>query len=341
MRAVIFTQPETMSIERVPDPVCAPDEVVVRVSTCGICGTDVHIYRNEYMSDVPLIPGHEFSGLVVEAGSAVTDLRVGDRVAVDPNLYCGYCDFCRNEEANHCRNWQGVGITRPGGFAEYTAVPARACYMLPDAISESQAAFIEPLACVVYALERLKIVPAEEVLIFGAGPMGLLLLQALRHSGAAQVTMVEKEPGRLALAEQMGASAVIGAGPDQDEALGEIAPNGFGIVVDATGVPQVIERSFDYLRPRGQYLQFGVTPMQATVQLRPYDIFRNDWQIIGSFALCYTFLPAMAWLANGIIDVSPLISHRVGFDGFAEVFDQFAAGRTLKVHVGTGIRGLC
>ncbi len=91
----------------------------MQVARCGICGTDVHIYRNEYMSDFPLIPGHEFGGVIVEIGSDVTGYAVGDRVAVDPNLYCGHCDFCRNEQANHCLNWQGVGITRPGGFAEY------------------------------------------------------------------------------------------------------------------------------------------------------------------------------------------------------------------------------
>lgn len=121
MQAIIFPAPEAISVERVADPVCAPDEVVVQIAACGICGTDVHIYRNEYMSSFPLIPGHEFSGAVVEVGKAVTDVKLGDRVAVDPNLYCGHCDFCRNEEANHCRNWQGVGITRSGGFAQYVA----------------------------------------------------------------------------------------------------------------------------------------------------------------------------------------------------------------------------
>ncbi len=119
----------------------------------------------------------------------------------------------------------------------------------------------------------------------------------------------------------------------QDEALRDLAPDGFPIVIDATGVPAVIERAFNYLRPRGQYLQFGVAPNHAKVQVSPYDIFRNDWHIIGSFALCYTFLPAIAWLANGVIDVEPLVSHQVDFAGFRQAFDAFAAGRTLKVHV--------
>jgi 2-desacetyl-2-hydroxyethyl bacteriochlorophyllide A dehydrogenase len=302
----------------------------------GICGTDLHIYRNEYMSRFPLIPGHEFAGTIVEVGQAVTDFRIGERVAVDPNLYCGHCYFCRNQQANHCLNWQGVGITRSGGFAEYVAAPAKACYRVPANLTDTQAAFIEPLSCVIHALSRLRVHPADEVLIFGAGPMGLLLTQALRHSGASQVVVVEKQPGRLALAGQVGATATVEAGGNQTEALQALAPYGFAIVVDATGVPAVIQQAFTYLKPRGQFLQFGVTPMDASINLRPYDIFRHDWTIIGSFALCYTFQPAIAWLVNSVIDVSPLISHTLPLVKFPEALQQFARGETLKVHLQPG-----
>ncbi len=333
MQAVIFPQAETIAVERMPDPTCARDEVVVQVSRCGICGTDVHIYRNEYMSDFPLIPGHEFGGVVVEVGSDVADVRVGDRVAVDPNLYCGHCDFCRNEQANHCLNWQGVGVTRSGGFAEYVNVPARACYHLPEGMSYLQAAFIEPLACVVHAMKRFRILPGESLLILGGGPMGMLLLQALRHNGAAQVVVVEKQPARMQLARDLGASVVVPVGPDQDAQLKEIAPRGFGVVVDATGIPAVIEHAFSYLRPRGQYLQFGVAPNHAKVQISPYDLFKNDWTILGSFALCYTFLPAIALLSSGVVKVESLVSDTAPLGNFSDVFHRFAAGQTMKVHV--------
>ncbi|MFZ4850605.1 MAG: zinc-dependent alcohol dehydrogenase family protein [Caldilinea sp.] len=331
MQAVLFSAPETLHIERVPDPPCAPDEVVLQVSRCGICGTDVHIYQNEYMSDFPLIPGHEFSGVVVETGRAVTDLQVGDRVAVDPNLYCGHCDLCRNEMANHCLHWQGIGISRPGGFAQYTAAPARACYRLPECLTDTQAAFIEPLACVVHAMKRIRLLPADPVLLLGAGPMGLLLLQALRRMGAGAVAVVEKQPARLELARQLGATLALPAG--QEDALHELAPRGFGVVVDATGIPAVIEGALRFLRPRGLYLQFGVAPNHARVSISPYDLFRNDWTLVGSFALCYTFLPAIDWLANGAIDVTPLVSHVAPLQDFASLFHQFAAGQTLKVHI--------
>jgi threonine dehydrogenase-like Zn-dependent dehydrogenase len=159
------------------------------------------------------------------------------------------------------------------------------------------------------------------------------LTQALRRSGASQVVVVEKQPDRLALASQLGASATVAAGHDQKEILEVLAPLGFAIVVDATGIPAVIEQAFTYLKPRGQFLQFGVTPVEATIKLRPYDIFRNDWTIIGSFALCYTFQRAIAWLVNGMVDVLPLVSQTVSLADFAPAFKNFAAGKTLKVHV--------
>ncbi len=336
MQAVLFPAPETIAIERVPDPACAPDEVIVQVARCGICGTDVHIYRNEYMSAFPLIPGHEFGGVIVEVGKEVTGFQVGQRVAVDPNLYCGHCDMCRNEMANHCLNWQGVGITRGGGFAEYVAAPARACYHLPDSLDDMQAAFVEPLACVVHAMKRIRVLPADPVLILGAGPMGLLLVQALRRMGASHIAVVEKQAPRLELARRMGASLAVAPGQEQDEQLKAVAPRGFGVVIDATGVPAVIEGAFRFLRPRGTYLQFGVAPNHAKVNVSPYDIFRNDWMIIGTFALCYTFLPAIDWLASGAIDIAPLVSHTVPMADFADLFGQFAAGKTLKVHIQIG-----
>ncbi|MEM7134844.1 MAG: zinc-dependent alcohol dehydrogenase family protein [Chloroflexota bacterium] len=337
MKAIVFPQPEAIEFDTVPDPTCGPDEVVVQVEMTGICGTDLHIYRNEYMGDFPLIPGHEFGGRVVEVGNQVkANVQVGDRVAVDPNLYCGYCDFCRREQSNHCLNWQGVGITRSGGFAEYVAAPAKACYHVPENLTDAQMAFIEPLACIMYGMSRLRVPPADSILLFGAGPIGLLLLQALRHSGAGPIIVVEKQAERLELAASLGATTTLEAGPNLDEALRSYAPHGFGLVVDATGVPSVIQNGFTYLAPRGQFLMFGVAPMESQINIKPYDIFKNDWQIIGSFALCYTFQQAITWLEAGIIDIDPLVSHTAPLADFSSLFHQFAEGKTRKVHLQPG-----
>lgn len=336
MKAVVFPDAETISIETVADPSCLPDEVVVQVAHSGICGTDIHIYRNEYLSDFPLIPGHEFGGKIVEVGANVSDMAIGDRVVVDPNLYCNHCDFCRNEQANHCANWQGIGVTRSGGFAEYINVPAKAAYKVPDTLTDTQMAFVEPLACVVWALKRIHVNPADRILIIGSGPMGLLLLQALRHGGASQITMVDKQVTRLNIAETFGASQILVADENQDEQLKAWNPHGYDIVIDATGVPSVIENAFQHLKVRGQFLQFGVTPNNAKIQISPYDIFHKDWTIIGSFAICYTTLPAIAWLENKVIDIEPLVSHKISLNDFENGFKKFMAGESLKVHLTIG-----
>lgn len=333
MQAVVFPSPEQVSLQRVDDPVCGADEVVVQVSQAGICGTDLHIFRNEYLSTFPVIAGHEFTGRVVETGKQVSWLARGARVAVDPNLYCGECYFCRQEQANHCLNWQGVGITRPGGFAEYVAVPARACYQVPESLTDTQAAFIEPLSCVIHALKRLRVWPGDEVLIFGAGPMGLLLVQSMRQSGASRIVVVEKEQGRRDLALGMGANTAVASDGELSKKLIDQAPYGFSIVIDATGVPAVIQQALHFLKPRGQYLQFGVAPKGATVEWQPYEIFHKDWTLIGSFALCYTFQPALAWLANRRVEIEPLISHVLPLEEFQRGFQAFADGKTLKVQV--------
>lgn len=331
MRAVTFPAANSIEMKDLPDPTCARDEVIVKVRRAGLCGTDVHILRNEYLSRFPLVPGHEFVGDVVDVGSDVNWLRTGDRVAVDPNIDCGHCDFCRRLQNNQCTNWQGVGITRQGAFAEYVAAPARLAYKVPDLIDDASAAFIEPLSCVVHALDRLRIDSGDDVLLFGTGPIGLVLMQMLRHRGASRVVVVEKQSSRLELAEELGASHTLLADASTSASLRELAPDGFSIVVDATGVPAVIEQALNYLRPYGRYLQFGVAPRGKTVPIEPFKLFKNDWTILGSFALCYTFEPAIALLASGVVDVKPLISHTLPLEQFQEGFDAFARGESLKV----------
>jgi len=339
MRAVVFPEAGAVEVREVPEPGCGQGEVVIRVDRAGVCGTDVHIWRGEYLSSFPLVPGHELCGRVERVGPGVEGLAVGDRVVADPNLDCGHCTFCRRQQNNHCLNWRGIGITQAGAFAELVAAPARAVYRLPEGISDAQGALIEPLSCVVHALERLGAVRGEEVLLFGAGPIGLLLMQALRHGGAGPMAVVEKQPARRELALRLGAAAALEPGDGLDAALRGIAPHGFPVVIDATGVAAVVERAIGYLRPCGRYLQFGVTPTDAAVTLRPFDLFKHDWTLVGSFALCYDFERAIGLLGAGVIEVEPLIGPVVPMDGFAEAFAAFVRGETLKVHVQPGAGG--
>lgn len=315
MKATVIDAPGMAAYREVPDPTAGPGQVLIRVAAAGLCGTDLHIYHGEYEAEYPVIPGHEFAGTVAALGEGVEDLSLGQRVSADPNVFCGRCTYCRREMHNQCLNLRAIGVTTDGAFAEYVLVPREVVYLIGDLPFE-QAAFIEPLSCVVYGMQRARPNPGDRVLLFGAGPMGCLLAQMLARSGAAQLVVVDRLPGRLALAESLGASDTVLAGaeaPGQDHEarLHALAPEGYDFVIDATGVPAVVEGAFSYLAPRATMFMFGVCPAGARISIEPYQVFRNDWRIVGSFALCYTFQESIRLLQQGVVQVEPLISHRL------------------------------
>lgn len=317
MKAIVFEAPGQMTVREIPDPPLASDEVRIAVAAAGLCGTDVHIYNGELRYTYPIIPGHEVVGTVVEVGSAVQDLTPGMRVTFDPNIPCGHCYFCRRLKFNHCLNWQAVGVTRDGGFAERVVVPAKVVYPIHDLPFE-QAVFIEPLSCVVYGLQRAAPALGDRVLIFGAGPIGLLMLQAVRRAGAAEVVVSDVQAERLELATRLGAERTVRADEQQSSALREWAPYGYDMVIDATGVPEVVARTFDYVTPGGKVLLFGVCPEDATVPFSPYHLYRHDISVYGSFALNVTFGPAIELLRSGAVRVDVLVSHRFRLNDFAQ-----------------------
>jgi len=324
MRALVIEAPQQAVSREVPMPVPGPGEVLIRVAAAGLCGTDLHIYRGEYMAHYPIIPGHEFSGMVAACGLGVDDLAPGQRVTADPNVFCHQCVYCRRQMHNQCLNLRAIGVNTDGAFAEYVVAPREVVYPIGDLPFE-QAAFIEPLSCVVYAMQRARPAPGDNVLLFGAGPMGCLLTQMLARNGASQVVVVDRAERRLALAGELGARHTIlvqhsAPGSAPDARVLELAPRGYDFVIDATGVPEVVEAAFDYLGPRGTMLFFGVCPNDAQIRLNPYRVFRNDWRIVGSFALCYTFQEALSLLKSGVVQVEPLISHRLTLDRATEAF---------------------
>ncbi|HID10498.1 MAG TPA: alcohol dehydrogenase [Candidatus Latescibacteria bacterium] len=328
MWAVVIEAPGRAVVKDVPEPEPGPDEVVVEVAMAGLCGTDLHLFEGGLPYPYPVIPGHEVVGTVVEVGSDVSGIEVGDRVALDPNIPCGECYFCRRMRFNHCLNWQGVGITRPGGFAWRVAVPSRVIYPIGDMPFE-KAVFAEPLACVLYGVERAQPRIGDRVLLFGAGPIGLLLLQALKRAGAASVVVADVRRERLESAERLGADRTVPAG--QEETLRE----GFGydLVVEATGVPEVAGRCPDFAMPGGKVLFFGVCPEGATVPVRPFQIYRRDITILGSFALNWSLGQALEMLSVGAVQVEPLISHRFPLERFLEALALVREDREPRLKV--------
>jgi D-arabinitol dehydrogenase (NADP+) len=309
---------QSVQVEDVSEPTLGSRDVMIQVRRAGICGTDLHIWHGDYeLANFPLTPGHEFAGVVHQTGSEVETVKVGDRVTADPNLPCYRCYFCQKRQFNQCLNLKAIGVTHDGGFAQYVAVPESAVYSIGN-LSFGAAALIEPLACVVWGLKQVQVQTGDQVLILGAGPMGLLMLQAVKHAGAATVTVVDKSDWRLRLAAQLGATTTVQTAQLEPDALRDIAPYGFEVVADATGVPSVMAQGFKQVAPGGKLWIFGVAPADAVVNLPPYQIFRRDIRIIGSFALNKTFHEAILLLQHGIVQTEPLISHTLPLTQFQE-----------------------
>lgn len=336
MKACVIESPRAAAVREVPIPEPGPGEVLIRVERAGICGTDIHIYKGEYVSPYPVIPGNEFSGTIAGLGEGADGFRIGDRVTAEPNIHCGRCAYCLSRRANHCDNWQAVGVTRNGAMAEYVTVPAGNVFKLPDGMSFAEGAFIEPLACVVHAMNRLRPAPGSRTLLFGAGAMGQQLIQALVHTGVSELAVVDIAEGKLAKAAAWGATRTVLGGRLDESGLLDEFPRGFDIVVDATGIPQVIEQALKFLGPAGKYLQFGVAAKNATIQLSPFDLFQRDWTLIGSMATNDTFLQALQWAKAKRVRLEPLVTSVIGLDDLPRLFQNGARPDDLKVQIQIG-----
>lgn len=317
--AATVLAPESFEVGAQYRPVPARDEVLIAVERAGICGTDVHIVEGSYeLASYPLVLGHELSGTVIEAGADVLQVEVGDRVTVDPNIPCLACAECRRNAFNHCLNMRIVGVNRNGGFANYLVVPERAVFPIGD-LSFGAAALLEPLACVLWGLKRARMEPGRRALVLGAGPMGCLLVQALRFAGASAVVAVDRVPYRLEIAASLGATATV---PSTDEsALARHADHGYDLVVDATGSPAVLQGAFAYARPNATIWAFGVAPAEAEIRVSPFELFRRDLTLFGSFALNRTFDEAISMATTPGLELEALVSHVVPLADFAKGMD--------------------
>jgi D-arabinitol dehydrogenase (NADP+) len=332
VKAAYYEAPHELAVREAPEPEPGPEEVLIRVAACGICGTDQHIYEGDFGGPLPLIGGHELVGEIVTVGAAMLERKPGERVAVNPNVFCGSCFYCQRGQVNHCLRWSAIGVTRDGGFADYVVAPETNVYSIGELDFET-AAFIEPLSCVVYGLKRMRIPIGANALIYGAGPIGLLMLQLVAHDGAGTVAVVDMKQEKLDLASRLGASHSVLAGSSADDTLREISPLGFDVVIDCTGVPAVVEHMFTHARNEGKLLFFGVNPSEARVAVSPYDVYRKDLEIYGSFALRFTFHDAIALVESSAVDVKPLLSDRFPIERFPEALALAGSGEAFKVQI--------
>lgn len=325
MLAAVIQRPHELIVTERPVPSPGPGEVLVRVAACGVCGTDLHILQGEYWGDYPRVPGHELSGTVAALGAGVAGLSVGERVVVNPNLPCGLCAHCRRGQINLCVSNTAVGVTRDGGFAEYCVAPAPLVLPLPAEVSLPAGALAEPLSCCLHGIDRTGLRAGDSVILLGAGTIGLLLLQLACHAGASRIISVDPVAEKRELALQLGATAAL-----SPEAVAEERAD---LVIEAAGRPATAQQALELVAPGGTVLFFGVCPPEATISVKPHELFFRELTLLGSYVNPFTTTRALELLASGVVRAEPLLSHRYALPDTPEAFATVARGEAVKAIV--------
>lgn len=332
MLALQIPRLETLELVQVDQPRPGPRDLLLRVAAGGICGTDPHILHGVYPANLPIIPGHEYAGVVEAVGSEVDGFRPGDHVAVDPNIVCNECYFCRRGKAHLCKNLTALGVNIPGGFAEYSVVPVAQAYKLPTDYPLEQAALAEPVACCLRGMDLSGIGSGDRVVIFGAGPMGAIMLQLARLQGASQVIMVEPQAGRARRAEKLGANWVIDpAKEDPVNAIRGQFPDGIEVVFDCSGNREAIRQTLQLVMRGGTVMLYGVCAKEHNVDLNPFWVNDNEITIRGSYNNPYTHSRAIDLLVSGRIDASAVVTTSFPLKDAQEAFRATGSEEVLKV----------
>lgn len=331
MKALLLDKYRHLEVTDLPTPTVGPGEVLVRVAACGICGSDIHGYDGGSGRRIPpIVMGHEAAGVIASLGSGTTGLAEGDRVTFDSTIYCGACSPCLRGEVNLCDRRQVLGVScsdyrRNGAFAEYVAVPARIIYRLPESLSFAEAAILEAVAVAIHAVSLAQISSPNTALVLGAGPIGLLVLQALRAAGCSRVFVADVDRSRLQLAEQCGATAALCA--SQPELVAQIlrlaGGAGVDVAVEAVGRDETVGLAIESVRKGGTVIMVGNASPEVTLALQ--KVVTRQLRLQGSCASAGEYPRAMELVAQGAIKVKPLISRVAPLDEGPKWFERLYA----------------
>ncbi len=314
MRAAVQEKPDQLVVKEVPVPEITDDEVLIRVKYTGICGTDYSIYTGKYSADcLPLIPGHEFSGIIEQVGRNAVGLQEGDPVTADINMSCGHCFYCRRGQKLMCGEFTQLGIHIDGTYAEYVKAPWRQVHVLPASLPLLRGAYVEPLSCVIHSAKAVQLEMGSTIAILGSGlgiPYGLLA----RYLGATKIIIAARNKKKLELARQMGIDDVISVNEtDPVEYVKELTEGrGADYVVEMVGTPETYELAWKMVRPGGTLAAFGITGTEDIMKLKPFDVVLGERKIIGSCAgVGNDWSDAIGLMAGGRINPDPLFSKLV------------------------------
>ena len=336
MKALVKAKPERgIWMEDIDPPKVGHNDVLIEVTRTAICGTDIHIYQwdewAQHTIPVPLTAGHEFCGRIVECGSEVRGLEVGDRVSAEGHITCGVCRNCRAGRRHLCMNTQGVGVNRPGAFAEYLSVPAFNVFKLPDSITDDMASILDPLGNATHTALSFDLV-GEDVLITGAGPIGIMAVAIARYAGARHIVITDVNDYRLDLARKMGASMALNVSRESiDDAMQELGMvEGFDVGMEMSGNGQAFEDMLRTMHHGGKIALLGILPEHTGI----------DWDAVifkglvikGIYGreMFETWYKMSSMLQSGL-NIGPIITHHFPVDEFQPAFDLMESGQSGKV----------
>jgi L-iditol 2-dehydrogenase len=335
MLAAVFTGKNQLEVKDMPVREPGPDEIVIKVAYCGVCGTDLHIFHGDQGAAAcppGTVLGHEFSGTVTQVGSEVKSLKIGDKVSVDPNDYCGSCYYCRNGQSNFCENMIGIGTTTHGGFAEYCTFKAKQAYKLPDDLPLELAAMAEPVGCCLHGIDLSKIKAGDTVLVIGAGTIGLMMLQLAKASGASRMIVVEPAIEKHKVAYELGASLCIN--PKEEDPAVVMAAKGIppvDVSIECVGFGATVQEAIRLCGRGGTVMLFGLTPPDCEIPLKPFDVFRRELHITASFINPYTLQRSLNLIQSGAIKIEPLLGPSVPLKDIVNVFTDPAYRKLGKI----------
>ncbi|TFK49412.1 GroES-like protein [Heliocybe sulcata] len=337
MKALYYHEPRKFEIRDVPIPKCNDDDLLLKVTYCGVCGTDAHIHDGEFIAKFPLIPGHEAVGKVVAMGKDVKDFQIGDRVVADVGISCDKCFYCRRGSQLLCENFNARGVTQDGGFAEYIVYHQKKCYKIHN-MSDEEATLMEPAACAIHGLDKLNPPVGIEVLMLGAGPTGLMLAQLLKLNGASKVVLAANKGIKTEIAKDLDCADEYVELDRQNpgaqwEQLKKDYPYGFDVVVEATGVEKLAQESINYVRRGGTLMIYGVYENKAQVHWPPSKIFGDEIKIIGSFSQTYCFPRAVAYLDSGKIKTKGMVTDIFKLEDYQGALDKMSSRGALKIAI--------
>lgn len=319
-------------------PPLGPHQVLVKNMACGVCGTDVHIYEGgKGSADVtpPVVLGHEYSGVVVEVGSAVTTVAVGDHVALDPNMYCGLCLPCRMGKKQNCRNLFALGVNVDGGMAEFSICPDTQCFVMEKRVPFDYATMVEPLACAIHGVDKADIQAGQKVLVIGGGTIGLIMVQLAKLRGAAEVVLSEPIEMRRRIGLEVGADAVID--PLQEDLPDKFAQitgqTGADVVIECVGKPFAAQQAIAMAGYGATVLLFSVPPVDAAIPLPLFDVYQKELKIVGSMINPDTHQRAVNLINSGRIRLEKLITHSYGLDRVEDAIKMQMGSESIKVVV--------